>query len=144
MAAPIGSNNPSSLPTDPPITSTLFQSSISTFAPIISNTISNSPTGTTSHTQQSTATNQNLPTIISITVFSTLLIGALLLAFIRSRHKRQRQNALATAIIAAEAELDENGSRVAISQPRSPPRYKISTLQIEPMTRRLTLNLHQK
>ncbi|RIB02212.1 hypothetical protein C2G38_2125727 [Gigaspora rosea] len=177
MAVPSGSSNPSSLPTDHSITPTPFRSinTFSTSASIISSTILNSPTEFASPAQNS-KTNENLPIIISITVFSTLLIGALLLAYIRTRHKRQRQHALATAIIAAEAGFDDNGNRigdmsnmsvspspsplppptppstpiptepsaVAINQPRSPPRYKISTLQIEPMTRRLTLNLHQK
>ncbi|CAG8655802.1 17425_t:CDS:2 [Cetraspora pellucida] len=139
----VSSSNPTS-PTDLSITSSPFPSSISTLAPDIPKTISTSPTGIVSSTNNTTIANGYLPIIISISIFSTLLIGALMFAYIRSRHKRQRQNALATAIIAAEAGLDDNGIRVAISQPRSPPRYKISTLQIEPMTRRLTMNLHQK
>ncbi|CAG8602164.1 16537_t:CDS:2, partial [Racocetra persica] len=103
-------SNPSS-PTDLSITSSPFPSSISTLASIIpktTTTISTYPTGIASSANKSTITNENLPIIISITIFGTLLMGALLFAYIRSRHKRQRQNALATAIIAAEAGLDDN------------------------------------
>ncbi|CAI2179711.1 10845_t:CDS:2 [Funneliformis geosporum] len=41
---------------------------------------------------------------------------------------------------------DENSQHlnITIEAARPPPRYKISTLQIEPMTRRLTMNLSQK
>lgn len=106
-----------------------------------------------------------------ISTFVILLLLSLLLVYIRKKRKESQQKALASAIVAAEAgELPSRSRTILRDSPSPPPppppppptptppphallndddkppppRYKISTLQIEPMTRRLTMNLSQK
>jgi hypothetical protein len=106
-----------------------------------------------------------------VTTFVILLLLSLLLVYVRKKRKDSQQKALASAIVAAEAgELPPRPERSILRDSPSPPpppppppptptplphailndddrptpRYKISTLQIEPMTKRLTMNLSQK
>ncbi|GBB99319.1 hypothetical protein RclHR1_03490001 [Rhizophagus clarus] len=111
-----------------------------------------------------------IPIIIVTSIFVTLLFLSLLFVYIRKKRKESQQKALASAIVAAEAGESPPRSRSILRDSPSPPpppppppptptplpheiindddkpppRYKISTLQIEPMTRRLTVNLSQK
>ncbi|RIA85434.1 hypothetical protein C1645_781930 [Glomus cerebriforme] len=109
-----------------------------------------------------------IPITIAISAFVILFFLSLLFVYVRRNHKKSQQRSLASAIVAAEA--GELPSRTTLRDSPSPPpppppppptplphalldddenrppppRYKISTLQIEPMTRRLTMNLSQK
>ncbi|CAG8477260.1 11940_t:CDS:2 [Funneliformis caledonium] len=117
--------------------------------------------------------NDRIPIIIVISFLVILFLTALLFVYIHGKRKKRQQKALATAIIDAETgeismsdspsppppptppptplphaflrddEISQHSS-ITIEPARPLPRYKISTLQIEPMTKRLTMNLGQK
>ncbi|CAB4399460.1 unnamed protein product [Rhizophagus irregularis] len=150
---------------------TTISSTIPTITPTnTNNTPSTNPTGGNSSSpiiQES----DRIPIIIVISTFVILLLLSLLLVYVRKKRKESQQKALASAIVAAEAgELPTRTRTILRDSPSPPPppppppptptplphallndddippppRYKISTLQIEPMTRRLTMNLSQK
>ncbi|CAG8704857.1 5469_t:CDS:2, partial [Acaulospora morrowiae] len=82
------------------------------------------------NTPSNPTVNDKVPIAIAISAFILLFFGSLLYIYVKSRQKIAQQKSLASAIIATEA--------------ATTPRYRMSTLQIEPMTKRLTLDLSQK